>query len=237
MYTLNRSNEAYISKVEKLFYKTKHLFRDDHKLSFYFLLNDAFDMQPDLKKSLILYKKLLEDKIFDPPRIMPNMLYMNILFIFSEFNPDDAEKFIEKYLDCLDTDMKDSYLNFGFAYIEFKRKNFSKALDYISKVDIAFFYFKYHLKTLYLQLYFELNYTEEAKSMTDTFKHFLKKNRFVSEKNYRRYSNFLNYYIRLLKIKTSGNKSGLKIIHKDISREERLIFFKKWFLEKADEMI
>ncbi|MBK6773575.1 MAG: hypothetical protein IPG78_15875 [Ignavibacteria bacterium] len=237
LYTLNRSNEAYISKVEKLFYKTKHLFRDDHKLSFYFLLNDAFDMQPDLKKSLILYKKLLEDKIFDPPRIMPNMLYMNILFIFSEFNPDDAEKFIEKYLDCLDTDMKDSYLNFGFAYIEFKRKNFSKALDYISKVDIAFFYFKYHLKTLYLQLYFELNYTEEAKSMTDTFKHFLKKNRFVSEKNYRRYSNFLNYYIRLLKIKTSGNKSGLKIIHKDISGEERLIFFKKWFLEKADEMI
>ena len=119
--------------------------------------------------------------------------------------------------------------------IEFKKKNFEKALEYLSKVEIIFFYFKYHLKILYLQVYYELNYTEQAISMIDSFKHFLKNNKYVPDSLGVNYKKFTDYYIRLLNVKTTYRKSEVKIFKEKIQKEERL-FFKNWFLEKLNEL-
>ncbi len=236
LYTLDRDNVEIVLRLEYLFYKYKHLFRNDHKLEFYFKLNDAFDKRCDLKKLNILYRKLLKDGIYGPHNEMPFMVYMNILFIFAETKPYDAEKFILKYTERLNTDKKESFMNFGYALIEFKRKNFEKALEYISKVDMAFFFFKYHLKSLYLQIYYELDYTEEANSMIDSFRHFLKNNKNVPQKMERRYKIFMGYYKNLQNLKFSGDKSELQKLHKDMLKEDRLLYYRNWFLEKIEEL-
>ncbi|MDQ3019892.1 MAG: hypothetical protein M3R36_04875 [Bacteroidota bacterium] len=144
LHTLDRNNENFISKIEILFYKNRHLFRDDNKLSFYFLLNSAFDRRNDQIKLSILYRKILEDGIYEPGKgmKMPFMVYLNIVHIFVEEKIEDSEKFALKYYKNLNTDKNESFYNYSLALIEFKRKNFEKALDYISKVEIIYFYFK-----------------------------------------------------------------------------------------------
>lgn len=236
LYTLDRDNEDIVLRLEYLFYKYKHLFRNDHKLEFYFKLNDAFDKRNDLKKSNILYRKLLEDEIYGQHNHMPFVVFMNILFYFAETKPDDAETFILEYSEILNTDKKDSFINYGYALIEFKRKNFEIALGYISKVDNAFFFFKYHLKTLYLQIYYELGYTEEANSMIDSFRHFLKNNKNVPEGRALRHKIFMGYYKKLQNLKFSTDKSDLQKLNKDILKEEKILFFKNWFLDKIKEL-
>lgn len=240
-YTLDRDNKDYILKIEKLFYKTRHTFRNDHKLSFYYQLNTALENLNEPNKFYTLYKNLLGDKIYGTGhgREMPFMMYFNILFNFSNKNPDEAEKFILKYINYLNIDNKESFYNYSFALIEFKRKNFDKALEYIANVQIEFFSFKFHLKILYLQIYYELNYSEQALSMIDSFKHFLKKNKYVSEIMGERYKKFTDYYCKLvylkIKISKSISQSEIKMLKKKIS-DEGWFYNKNWLLEKVNEL-
>ncbi|MDQ3019891.1 MAG: hypothetical protein M3R36_04870 [Bacteroidota bacterium] len=235
IHSLDRDNMIYISNIERLFYKNRYLFEDNHKLSFYFLLLPAYDRNNDKEKLYILYKNILHDKIFEPGKnLMPFRLYFNIIRLFAERNPEEAEKFTLKFTDSLNTDKKKSFYNFSFALLEFNRKNYGKSLEYISKVEIVFFYLKYYTKILFLQIFYELNYTEQAISMIDSFKHFLKKNQYVPDGHRVNYEKFVDCYKTLLNIKMARNKSGLKILKKNIE-SEGILFYMDWFLEKINE--
>ncbi len=237
LHVLDRDNEEYISILERLFYKNRHLFHNEVKLSFYFQLIPVYDKNNDLDKLCTLYKNILEDKIYEPEvgMKMSFVLYFNILYLFAEKLPGEAENFALKYYKNLNTDKEESFYDFSFALIEFKRKNYDKSLEYISKVEITFHYLKYISKILYLQIYFELNYTEEANFMIDSFKHFLKANQHVPDKLGINFKKFTDYYKKLLNIKTSGKRSELRNLYKSISNEKRL-FYKSWLLEKIDEL-
>lgn len=238
LHTLDRDNLTYVGKIEKLFYKTKHIFSDGIKIVFYFLLNAVYNKTFDFKKLDILYSNLLKEKIYRPEKgsEMPFMLYRVILSNFIELKKvAAAEKFTLEYTKYLNTDKKESFYNYSFALIEFAKGNFEKALDYISKVDMVFFYFKYDLKNLYLRIYYELNFEEEAYSMLDSYYHFLKSNKYVSDGQKIHNKMFADYFKKLISIKISGDKSELIKLKKNVSDEKKL-FYKNWFLEKINEL-
>jgi len=235
--SLDHYNEKYVAIIERLFYKNRHLFRDDHKLTFYYLLYPAFIQSNNLDKLYLLYMNMLTDKIFEPGKGLPMafIMYFNILHLLAEKKLKEAEKFAIKYVNSLNTEKKEIFLNYSSALIEFKRKNFGSALEYISKVEINFYFFKYHSKILFLQIYYELGYYEEAISLIDSFKHFLKNNRNVSDMHKTNYTNFVHYYSKLLNMKLSDKRTDAVILKKKISVEEKLLS-KSWFLEKINEM-
>jgi len=237
--TIHRKDKNIVSRVETLFYKNKHLFRDNHKLSFYYFLKGYYNRETDFEKLNILYGALLEDEVYVPLTggEMPFILYNDILYnLIAQNKLTDAHKFILKYTDYLRTDKRESFHNYGFAHIEFKKKNFVKSLELISKVEMLTFFFKYDIKNLYLRLYYELNYFDQALSLLDTYKHFLKSNKNVSEEQRLQNKLFVDYYKIILDSKMSGSKSESAKFKKNISNEKSLIY-KEWLLEKIEELL
>lgn len=237
LYTIHREDKNIVAKIESLFYKNKHLFRDNHKLSFYYLLKSYYNREKDFEKLNTLYESLLEDEVYVPHTggEMPFILYNDILYnLIAQNKLTNARKFILKYTDYLRTDKKESFHNYGFAQIEFKKKNFVKSLEHISKVEMLTFFFKYEIRNLFLKLYYELNYIEEAYSLLDAYKHFLKSNKNVSEEMRLQNKLFVDYYKKVLGIKLSENKSALGQLKKNISCESKLMY-KNWFMEKIEE--
>lgn len=237
LYTIHRKDKSIVEKIETRFYKNKHLFRDNHKLSFYYLLKSYYNREKDFEKLNKLYSSLLEDEVYVPLTggEMPFIAYNDILYnLVAQNKLTEAQKFILKYTDYLRTDKKESFRNYGIAQIEFKKRNFAKSLECISKVEMLTFFFKYEIRNLYLKLYYELNYLEEARSLLDTYKHFLKSNKYVSEDLRLQTKQFVDYYKILLDQKLSGSKSELEKYKKCIANEESLLY-KDWLLEKIEE--
>lgn len=88
---------------------------------------------------------------------------------------------------------------------------------------------------MYLKIYYEPSYTEEAYSMIDSYKHFFKNNKNVSDLEKYKNNKFVDYYRRLLSVKISGKSFNLIKFKKIISGEENLIY-KDWLLEKINEL-
>lgn len=239
MLSLDNNNNKFADKTEKLFYKHRHLFSDDTKFTFYAVLHNIYNFRNDTNKLNEMYNKMLEDDIWSPPKKgnkMAIVLYRLIIHNFTAMNKlEDAERFIIKYTEHINSDNKETFSNYGFALIKFKRRNFEKALEYISKADMQFFLFKYDIRNLYLMIYFELNYPDEAYSLLDSYKHFLKNNKNVSDERRLENKKFVDYFGKLLSVKVSGNKTELRRIEKFLS-SEKSIRCKDWLLEKIEEL-
>jgi hypothetical protein len=82
--------------------------------------------------------------------------------------------------------------------------------------------------------YYELNYLEPAYSLIDSYRHMLEKDKKIEISRKERYKTFLNFYQKLL-----GMKSGYKKFEKDMLRkniEKNSVFMKQWLLEKIDDL-
>jgi len=238
MLTLDKDNVNLAAKTEKLFYKHRRLFNDDTKFNFYAVIHNVYSGRNDKVKLNILYNKILEDDICSAEKgaQFSFVLYRLILQNFTDLNKlADAESFITKYTPHLNSDKKESFYNFGFALIEFKRNNFDKALEYISKVEMLFILFKYDIRNLYLMIYYELDYSDEAYSLLDSYKHFLKNNKSVSDERRGTNDRFAGWYRKLLSAKLSGNRSDLSTIKKQITEDKKIVH-KEWLLEKFEEL-
>ncbi|MBK8553223.1 MAG: hypothetical protein IPL53_20050 [Ignavibacteria bacterium] len=105
----------------------------------------------------------------------------------------------------------------------------------MSKIDQDLFLFKQDLKNLMLQIYYELDHIEPAFSMVDSYKHFLSNTNEVSDSLKKFSVNYLNYYFKLLKIKSGQSKEQASYYKSRIEKEKEVVN-KNWLLEKAEEL-
>ncbi|MCB0728887.1 MAG: hypothetical protein KDD00_15590 [Ignavibacteriae bacterium] len=239
MLSIDKQNVTLADKTADLFYKYRHLFSDDTKLNFFTVLHNVYSEVNDKEKLYILYNKILDDDIFNPEKghQISFVLYRLIIQNFTDLSKlTEAESFILRYTHFLNSDKKESFYNFGFALIEFKRNNFEKALGYVSKVEMIFLLFKYDIRNLYLMIYYKLEYSDEAYSLLDSYKHFLKNNKDVSDEKRELNDNFACYYRKLLSAKLSGNSSDLYETMKKLTDENKIVH-KEWLLEQFSDLI
>ncbi|MDQ3020291.1 MAG: hypothetical protein M3R36_06945 [Bacteroidota bacterium] len=105
-------------------------------------------------------------------------LFRNIIYaavVLKKFNW--AENFVKGHLNKLMPDYRDEVYHFAYSMIYFEKREFSKALDEISKVRYDFFVFKFDVRLYTLKIYYEMNSFESAISLIDTFTHFLSNNK------------------------------------------------------------
>ena len=95
--------------------------------------------------------------------------------------PEWAENFIEKYRDELLPDYRDSAYYHCYARIYIYRKNYNKALDFLSKVRTDEIYLKTESRLLFAVVYYELGIEDSLHYLLDTMRHFFKNDKYMAD--------------------------------------------------------
>lgn len=131
-----------------------------------------------------------------------------------------AEEFIQKTSRELPEKLRDSMTNHSLANLFFLKKEFNKALDYISRVNYDYPQHKIDSKTLTFRIYYELGEYEHAISVLDTTRQYLQKGTELAEIFRTCNLNFVKYAAELLRRKTTGSTRELLLTLNKLSAEK-----------------
>jgi hypothetical protein len=191
-----------------------------------------------VKEAFELHKTELQKNSYDVKhgRALSTVNYHNILQLslyLKEF--EWTQKFIREYTCKVIDYEQENMLNFGYACLNFEMGSYDKVLEYASKIKPEHFFLKYEIKGIMLRTYYELNQVESVLSLIDTSKHFLYKNRSVSDERKVPFGNFLKFLSELVKIKDEKNSRKIENVKNEILNE-KILFKKKWLIEKIQEL-
>ena len=147
-----------------------------------------------------------------------------------------TNNFIKEYKNKILPEFRESRHKHALALLEFEQGNFEKALKLISRIKYEAFAFRYYLKTLQLKIYYELNMYDEAISLIDTFRHFLRTTKSLPQFRKDRYAAFIKFTNSLLRAKDKKQNYSMVNLKSEIENDQMLVE-KKWLLEKAGELV
>ncbi len=189
-----------------------------------------------------VYQEMLDTQIIYVGDYISPSHYRNIISLALKIKPADwTKKFIHEYKDKLHPNFRKNVFNYSLATLYFSLKNYDKALTYLLHVEFTNAFSHISYKKILLQTYFELNETEALESLVGNFRGLLKRNKKISVNNASAYRNFVNYTMKLYRVKHHHNRAyayRLKVLLKikmaiEVSTS---VIEKKWLLEKVGEM-
>ncbi|MEO6696370.1 MAG: hypothetical protein ABIY50_11245 [Ignavibacteria bacterium] len=244
---------------EKYFFKSKELFskhfstltKVDQKNVYSVLqtycINKIDDGFENYNKELLnillemLKFNLLSHKSKD---VIDINLFRNILILCVTLKEVGIlKKFIRGYIKYIETKSRNSVTAYSFAHLNFLQKDFEKCMEYCNKINFSDFllttnenlYFKNDTKKLMLLSLYELNSLENALSLIDTHKHFIKNSRLIKDNSKKKYMNFLNNVNDLIKLRINFDEyDAVKLKEKVLQTKE--LINKDWILEKLNQL-
>jgi hypothetical protein len=233
----------HINGDEKYYFSLKHLkeklsdkiHKNSLSLIYFTLTNYATEQFENGKLNYLnelfnLHKEILKKKIYG--NIFSEFLFLNIVTVALRLDEIKfAEKFINEYKNKMNRDVREDTYNYSLASIYFSKKEFSRALETLSKINFTYSLHKYLIKNLTLKIYYELNEPLSIYSLIDSFKHTIKRDKSVPQNVKILITNYTNFVKELVKIK-HGEKTKEDIesrIKKEITAE------KSWLISKVRE--
>lgn len=208
----------------------------------YMLMHDliAYCIEKDnfKKEALNLYMYMLDNNVYTmfENEYLQALSYRTFIYIATGINEYLLiEEFINRHTDKLKPEYRENMKHYAYAYMYFSKKEFEKSLVNISKVKYQVFLFKADVKNLMLKIFYELNLYEQAASMLDTYKHYIQSSNEVSEHLKKIHSEFLIFFNRIIKIKSTGIKKDLDAVTIEILKNNSVVS-KKWLIEKTNEL-
>ncbi|MBX7041997.1 MAG: hypothetical protein K1X85_03750 [Ignavibacteria bacterium] len=200
-------------------------------------------VNPVTKRELFeLLRSCIEDrayKISDEDFMHP-LFYRNVILCADYLQECEwAYGFIDKYSSELRPELRDNLSLYSRALIDYRLGKYEESLSNIAKVKYDLVAFKSDVKTLMLRIFFELKLEDQAAAMADSARHYIKTAREFNDHSRTGYRNFLNFYMKLLKLRVSDAKSkseDARILGKEMDAEKNLIQ-RKWLMEKIGEML
>ncbi len=151
-------------------------------------------------------------------------------------NSSDLADFINDYCNKTDPEYHDSLSEYSNAMLNFKNSMYGDALKKVSQKDILNFpQIKINKHKVKICSLFELSYFEEAILSIDSFEHFLRKNKNVSEIVKTENLKFVSGMKKLLKIRL-GDYSEPDFELNKIIEMNRNSLFGYWFEEKSGQI-
>lgn len=153
------------------------------------------------------------------------------------------KKFIRDYIKFIEAESRSSVTAYSFAHLNYLQKNFEKCMEYCNKINFSDFllttnenlYFKNDIKKLMLLSLYELNSLENALSLIDTHKHFIKNSKLIKDNIKKKYMNFLNNVNDLIKLRIQFDEyDAVKLKEKVLQTKE--LINKDWILEKLSQL-
>jgi len=192
------------------------------------------------KEEMELYKEMITEDALraSDDEYLNIILFRNILFLSTDMDEnnwyfENMDSLIEK----LQPDLRENTKYYSIAHIEYKNKNFEKALENINKVKYDVFLYKLDVKNMLLKIFFELKLYDQAFSMVDTFKHFLKNTKELADEYKQQFINFISIYNKILRASTgsNGSRNDDGYLLKELDNME-IIANRDWLSEKITQM-
>lgn len=243
LFYLNPREEKYFFRLKELIIRNLNKFHPHEKYNMFqtlealcWVLQQEVNRKKYDRESYNIYRLRLEHGVYSPDGIYMRIILYRAIMITLLLYPDYdyIQKFIESYIPRLPAEHRENMLNFSYALLHFSKKEYEQALEFAAKINFDLFTFRYDIRLLIFKVYYELNYFEEAYSLIDAHRHFIKTNKTVSERYREMHTNFLHFYSELLKSKT-GTKDIDAGYMKSKINELNNIPYKEWFNEKIDE--
>lgn len=242
-------NEKHYFKYKILFLKySEFLSKDENSFHFSMLISYCIYKTSSGNNESIFYKELfklydlfLTKKLFidNKTRYFEEDLFRNILLTALRLKKNKwVLDFINEYIKFLHPEKKANLLH--LSYTEFyifggsKSFNVDKAFKHLNEIKDESFINKYDIKSLYLMLYYDLNYYDSAYTLIKNYNKFLRRNKLVAKKRKIKINNFLNLYEKLMFYKEGDFRVNISDVKSDILDSNDLEH-KEWLLKKVDE--
>ena len=238
----NADSEIYRA-VEYEFLKTMMLRNKTEDTAFYSLKslikkNPRFFMK-FLKEELILYKEILEGSLeleTEANGYFPLHHFRNIILTVTELKHSKwLEEFLKKYIHFITPDLRNEISEYGSAHLLYSKNKFEETLEHTARIHYRHHVIQTDIIILRLQIFYQLNYFEEALYLTDSFRHFLINNKFFSEQQRNAYFSFIKYINMMIRHRTSNKPVDIKYLRNKVAGHLKLRN-KYWLLEKIDEL-
>lgn len=234
--------------TEKNFIKVKEIFFNNEKdihhidaMNIYINLENYLSKlsrrdHTKLKNELFgLYKRRLEKGNYKLAGYMPNQLFKRITRAsLMQGDLEFAEKFIAKYKKDLKPELKDSAVSYANALIAFHKKDYRKVLELLSVAYIEDLSHKIDVKNLALITLYEAGDYDSLRLALDTYRHFLKNNKILSEPVIKRSETIIKVMRNLNNYKTGKDINPNKIKNEFYSNRD--IEHREFFTKKIEEL-
>ncbi len=141
--------------------------------------------------------------------------------------------FIKEHYKKLNPEWMMNMYYYSMAEYYFHRKKYDQALRNFQKVQLTHFMLKVDIKSLMLMTYYELGLFENALSLIDTYKHFLKNNDLLSDSLIKKLKAFIMTVQKMITYRLSHKPMTKYLIKKNLVNE---ISNRDWVIEKCDEL-
>jgi hypothetical protein len=191
------------------------------------------------RKAFEIYKIILSNEYYKDSRnkYLPVSLYRSILIIsvlLKEF--EWTREFIDNYYKKVSPEHISNIKNFGLAYLYNAKSDFSKALEYLYKIKIDRFIYKYDVRDMHLKLLYDISDYESVLEAIRNYKDFLRTSDFSTKEIKLFRGNFIKCMEKLAYYKSGNNKIDIGYLQRFILRENQ-ISNKNWLLNKTNEIL
>ncbi len=178
----------------------------------------------------------IENNIFlEPNGMMDGNEYL--IYIISAFSLKKYEKIeilTQKFGNKIPGYRRDNDNNYAQALICYGKKEYSKSLEHLSRINYNFFNMKHHVKYIQMMNYYELADDVTFSYVADSYRHFLSKNKSVVSFDKSARIDFCNNMNKLFKLRETFDKFELEKFRMEI-KEKRTIY-RDWILDKIAEI-
>jgi len=247
MMLLKEDDEQYYWKLKELAGKYPEVMKNADRWTVYIsmvnfcqvMYETTFNRDKYSKEIYELYRTIIDKEIYKVETWYPyihHRLYLNVVQNgLNEEAYEWTENFINKYKDVLTEEYRTSTFNLCYALYYFSVKDYEKTLVCLSKVQSDDPYYFLLIKASTLQVFYELNLYDNAISLIDSYRHYLKEKTEIPARYHIRHRNFISVVNRLLKIRLGSAEFSASDF--DLSREEFKNIIKiDWLLEKIKEI-
>lgn len=194
-------------------------------------LNDCFELHKTAYENQINKSIVSEDFIY--PVFFRNF----VIYGLAAKEYTYIENFIAQSGSKLNMEYRDDLVNVSSAMLQFEKKRYTDVLELLNKVKYSYPGCQIDTKTIYVKTFYETGDYESLVTLVDSFRHFLKRDRTISDVYRDQNISFLNYIGKLSKLKLNINDDIYelqKIIKEDIKVDP---IQKIWLIETAEKLL
>jgi len=245
---LTRSEEDYVKLMSIIASSEEYISDEDmmnilmYRNSFIaYRINKIGDESFNIERFKVM-KEMIDRKFMTRDHI----LYLDYLFTFISAVVTGEYKWAEEFMNDFSEGIspqkeKSSSVNFCNAFINYYKKDFGKALQYLSLVNFKLFSLKAIVRNLAIRIYYEAGMHEQLLSAIDSFRHYLKNEKMILEGHKAAHYNFLKLVGGLaeLKAESSKRKDRIKIglLKKEtVKMDSNALGMKNWLIKKFEEL-
>ncbi len=239
-------NEKHYYNYKKTFLKNSGFFSYDEKqflstklIQYCLAKNRVTGLESKYNKELFdIYNLILKNEYYKVSYSdnLPVDLFRNIVILGIRLKKYIwLNEFITKNRRKLHPDQRKNMYYYCHAKICYERGMYRDALTNFNNIKLSSSTFKSDLKNMMLKTFYELNLTENAYSLIDSYKHFLRTDKTISVERKSAYRSFVNITQKLLESRLTGKKPLLTYIEGRLKNKEN-IYDRQWLYEKVSEL-